>query len=168
MNIFVTVGFENFPFDRLIRAVDEGVARGIVPDRLMMQIGHSNYIPRFCPSQRFLRFDKLVDYISQATIIICHAGVGTTLLSWRVGKIPLLFPRQARFGEHVDDHQICFARQMDALKKALTAYDEAELMVKIKNYESLVQGIPFVPRRESSTALGQYLQRYLMEVNKAR
>lgn len=165
MNIFVTVGFENFPFDRLLKIIDRGVGRGIIKDELKIQIGTSSYIPQFCASQRFFPFEEIVERIRKADIVICHAGVGTTLLTLQSGKIPILFPRMAKYGEHIDDHQVDFARKMQDLKKVLVAYDEAELLYQIKNYESLVKGIHSYSCREPSTALRSYIQQYLEEID---
>ena len=36
--IFVTVGTEKFPFDRLIRAIDKGLERGGINDRVFAGI----------------------------------------------------------------------------------------------------------------------------------
>ncbi len=138
MNIFVAVGFENFPFDRLIRVIDEGVQKGVIPPPVLMQIGHSNYKPRFCPWQRFLSFDQFFSNLKKADILVSHAGVGTTLLAFSLGKVPILFPRQAKYREHVDDHQREFAQKMVEQKKILAAEEGPELLRLIQDYDALV------------------------------
>lgn len=50
--------------------------------------------------------------ISTADLVITHAGVGSALMSLGAGKRPLLVPRRARFGEHVDDHQALIADEL--------------------------------------------------------
>ncbi len=143
MNIFVTVGFENFPFDRLVRAVEGGVGKGLIPPPVLMQIGHSNYQPRFCPWKRFLSFDQFFSNLKQADILVSHAGVGTTLLAFSLGKVPILFPRQAKYHEHVDDHQREFAQKMVEQKKILAAEEGPELLRLIEDYEALVPTLRF-------------------------
>lgn len=138
MTVFVTVGFENFPFNRLIQVMDEGVERGLIPRPILIQTGHSRYEPRFCLWERFLPFDKMMSYLRRADIIVCHGGVGTTLLALSLGKIPILFPRQARYHEHVDDHQKEFVSKMVELGKVLAAYEGTELIRLIKNYASIL------------------------------
>ncbi len=164
MNIFVTVGFESFPFDRLIRFIDETVAREFSEAEFMVQTGNSKYIPRFCPSQQFLRFDEVVNYIKLADIVVSHAGVGTTLLALKAGKIPILFPRRAEYGEHIDNHQVDFARKMELLKKVLVAYEPSELLIKIRKYSGLVKEILSEQGGQASSGLKEYLEQYLGEI----
>jgi UDP-N-acetylglucosamine--N-acetylmuramyl-(pentapeptide) pyrophosphoryl-undecaprenol N-acetylglucosamine transferase len=48
---------------------------------------------------------ELTEAIREADVVVSHAGVGTALAAFGVGKCPLLVPRRASFREHVDDHQ---------------------------------------------------------------
>jgi len=43
--IFLTVGTQ-FPFDRLVRAVDSIIDKGLISETLFAQIGESSYKPR--------------------------------------------------------------------------------------------------------------------------
>lgn len=47
-----------------------------------------------------------------ADVVISHAGVGSALTALRCGKRPILVPREAWRGEHVDDHQIQIATEL--------------------------------------------------------
>jgi len=141
MKVFVTVGFENFPFDRLVELIDQSVEKNLIPPPIMIQTGHSALEPRFCPWKRFLPFDEIVAYVEDADIIVCHAGVGTTLLALSRGKIPILFPRQAKYHEHVDDHQKEFAHKMVELGKVLAALEGEELIRQIQNHKALVPAL---------------------------
>src|SRR5205085_11415264 len=40
-----------------------------------------------------------------ADVVIAHAGVGATMSAFDAGRCPVLVPRRAAFGEHIDDHQ---------------------------------------------------------------
>jgi UDP-N-acetylglucosamine transferase subunit ALG13 len=140
MKILVTVGFESFPFDRLLQAIDRGLKQHRFEGEVFIQKGHSRYEVQGCESHQFLGFDEVVARLKEADIVIGHAGVGTTLLCLALGKIPILFPRQSRFHEHVDDHQVRFARKMESEGRALVAYDEDDLFSKICRYGELVDG----------------------------
>ncbi|HEX8067705.1 MAG TPA: glycosyltransferase [Thermoleophilaceae bacterium] len=48
-----------------------------------------------------------------ADAVIAHAGVGAALEALDAGRRPLLVPRLARFGEHVDDHQLQVAGELE-------------------------------------------------------
>ncbi|MDH7513737.1 MAG: glycosyltransferase [Clostridiales bacterium] len=141
MKLFVTVGLENFPFDRLVELIDLNVEKKLIPPPILSQTGHSAHEPRFCPWKRFLPFDEILAYLEDADIIVCHAGVGTTLIALSRGKIPILFPRQARYNEHVDDHQKEFAYKMVELGKVLAAWEGEELIRQIQNYKALVPAL---------------------------
>lgn len=138
MKIFVTVGFENFPFDRLVQVIDQSVQNKLIPPPTMVQTGHSAYEPRFCPWKRFLPFDHFLAYLEGADIVVCHAGVGTTLLALSRGKVPILFPRQAKYHEHVDDHQKEFVGKMVELGKVLAAFEGPDLIRLVQNYHALI------------------------------
>ena len=60
-----------------------------------------------------MAFEELVNTISRAESVVCHAGVGTIMTALQNGHTPVVIPRQASHGEHVDDHQLeiasCFA-----------------------------------------------------------
>lgn len=57
--------------------------------------------------------------IRDADLVVCHAGTGSALSAFDAGKRPLLLPREARFGEHVDDHQLLTARTLTQLGLAV-------------------------------------------------
>jgi UDP-N-acetylglucosamine--N-acetylmuramyl-(pentapeptide) pyrophosphoryl-undecaprenol N-acetylglucosamine transferase len=52
------------------------------------------------------------DALSSADVVVAHAGTGTSIASLRAGKIPILVPRRASRGEHIDDHQIQIASEL--------------------------------------------------------
>ena len=43
-------------------------------------------------------------------VVVSHAGVGTFVRCLEAGKAPVLVPRRASRGEHVDDHQLQIAQ----------------------------------------------------------
>ena len=59
--------------------------------------------------------------IEAADAVVAHAGAGISLTALQAGKIPLLAPRLASQGEHVDDHQTEIARYLNKLDLAVVA-----------------------------------------------
>jgi len=55
-----------------------------------------------------------------ADVVIAHAGTGTALTSLRMGKRPILVPRDSSHGQHVDDHQFQTAHLLDRMGLALS------------------------------------------------
>jgi UDP-N-acetylglucosamine transferase subunit ALG13 len=43
--------------------------------------------------------------MADANVVVAHAGAGLSLTALDLGRIPVLAPRRAELGEHVDDHQ---------------------------------------------------------------
>lgn len=140
--IFVTVGTESFQFDRLIRAIDQAIINKEIEDDVFAQIGSSQYKPKSFSYQKIISFDEMVKAIKKADIIVSHAGIGTTLLCISLGKIPILFPRKHSLKEHLDDHQLEFAKKMEKSNKVLIACDDQQLIYQIKNYKEIINQIP--------------------------
>jgi UDP-N-acetylglucosamine transferase subunit ALG13 len=160
--IFVTVGTERFPFDRLIKFLDHKVAAGIITDEVFGQIGYSGYVPRTFVYSRFLTFGEMIAHISSADIVVAHAGVGTTLLCLSLDKIPIILPRQKAMSEHLDNHQIEFSRQMEKERKVIVAHDEQHLLAAIKSYNRLKDDLKTKNVRSGKIDLMNYLG-YIMK-----
>jgi UDP-N-acetylglucosamine transferase subunit ALG13 len=100
MNIFVTVGMNRWPFDRLLEAVKPLCER----HALTIQTGPSKiFLP--CRTYVFLSFSEFIWEMKMAEVIITHAG-NTVRLVQRLGKVPLAMAREARYGEMANDHQV--------------------------------------------------------------
>ncbi len=164
MKIFVTLGFEQHPFDRLLKAIDDGIARCAIPEATLVQKGHSSYSLRRCPSVPFLSYPEMRSALKSAEIVIAHAGVGSLLQCLSLGKIPILFPRRSSLGEHVDDHQIEFARIMGENKKALVAYDGEQLWRIVQGYAAHVDGLAGIGGSHGTARLCDYLKGILGEI----
>jgi len=127
--IFITIGTQA-PFDRLIRALDE-CALAYKDHDFIAQVIPSDYeiknmkVLGFIPPKEFDR------YISEADLIISHAGMGTILSSLTKGKPLLIFPRLAKYHEHRNDHQLATATKFQYLNYVYTAFDTEELKAKL-------------------------------------
>jgi UDP-N-acetylglucosamine transferase subunit ALG13 len=113
-SLLVTVGTDHHPFDRLVRWVDAWLASAPRGFRCLMQTGTS--APPAGPAdwQAYLEVDALEAAMAEAAAVVCHGGPGTILGARHLGAVPIVVPRQHRLGEHVDDHQVAFARRLAA------------------------------------------------------
>ncbi len=57
-------------------------------------------------------------------MVIALAGVGGAITALEAGKHPILVPRRADRHEHVDDHQVQVARELDRRGLATLRYPE--------------------------------------------
>ncbi|QZO08498.1 glycosyltransferase [Enterococcus raffinosus] len=110
--IFVTVGTHEQGFERLIEAVDNLKRDGVLQEDIYMQIGFSKYKPLHCKWDRFMDFEQMKIFESKAKIVITHGGPSTFMEVLNLGKTPIVVPRQKKFDEHINDHQILFAKKV--------------------------------------------------------
>lgn len=121
--VFVTVGTNEAPFDRMLRAV--GTVHGHGP--WTVQAGSSSVRRPGARSLAFMPFEAMLEEMSRARAIVAHAGVGSATLALASGLRPVLVPRRARYGEAVDDHQVAFARRLQEAGLAVVAESETEI-----------------------------------------
>lgn len=109
--IFITLGSQKFQFNRLLKAVDDLIQKGDIRDEVFAQTGYSDYQPKNYPYQPFLDRDELAAWEGKADIVITHGGTGAIIGAVKKGKKVIAVPRLAKYGEHVDDHQIQLIEQ---------------------------------------------------------
>ena len=123
--IFVTVGTHEQPFNRLIKEGDRLVETGFIKDEVFIQTGYSTYEPKFCKWSSLISFDKMNELMQTSDIIITHGGPATFMSAIANGKKPIVVPRQEKYDEHVNDHQVDFAQQVKE------RYDSIEVVTEI-------------------------------------
>ena len=115
--IFVTVGTHEQPFNRLIKKIDELKKDGIINEDVIIQTGFSTYEPKYC------QWSKLIPY-------------------QQIGKTPIVVPRQHQFNEHVNDHQVEFARNVAQRMGTIIPVEDIETLGDIiTNYDQIVVGM---------------------------
>jgi UDP-N-acetylglucosamine transferase subunit ALG13 len=133
--IFCTVGTHEDPFDRLLRALD--TLPGVEP--VLIQSGYSTYVPTRCTAEAMMPFARIQASMRAARIVITHGGPASIMQALAHGKVPIVVPRQSAFGEHVDDHQVRFARRI--ADRVLVVLDIDELVPTIERYDERVAGL---------------------------
>jgi UDP-N-acetylglucosamine transferase subunit ALG13 len=132
--IFLTVG-STIGFDRLVQAVDELVARGVIRDDVLAQIGNGSYAPRHMRFERFMAKPEYERHVAQASWLIGHAGAGTIALALAYDKRLLVVPRQTALRESVNDHQVATARKFEALGHVVAVREVQDLPAGIDAIE---------------------------------
>lgn len=126
IRLFVTVGTDHHPFDRLISWTEEFL-ESYEPfvDKCWVQFGSSRQ-PRWGESADFLKADEMKRYVEEADVVVCHGGPATIGLVWQAGLRPLVVPREPEFGEHVDGHQGRYVEWLMAWDLAYVARSSGE------------------------------------------
>ena len=129
--IFLTLGTHPQQFNRLLMAVDSLLKSGKIREKVVAQIGASDYKPRNFNSFDFIGDKKRERLMKKASLIISHAGAGTIIDALNLKKKIIVVPRLKKFGEHTNDHQIEIAGALEAEGKVLAVYDIANLAERI-------------------------------------
>lgn len=101
--VFVTLGtIHPYRFDALVDAVlDSGLAN----EDTVWQVGATSRDDLPGRAESLLSPDEFAEAVRNADVVVTHAGVGTILELIDAGLHPVVVPRRAQRGEHVDDHQ---------------------------------------------------------------
>lgn len=126
MSTFVSVGNATQPFRRLLDGV-AAIAREL-PQPVFVQSGSTPFQAEGCAGAPFLAMGEFESHVRRSTLLITHAGAGSVITAVRAGKVPVVLPRRVRFGEHVDDHQVEFARELAAAGRIVVADEAADLL----------------------------------------
>ena len=120
--IFATVGTHHQPFERLVRAAIV-LAAG---RELVVQHGHTPRLPsgRSVRWERWIAPDDMATLMSEASLVVTHAGVATLVDAVRAGQRPLVMARRRHLGEHVDDHQLQIVETLAALGLIIPAGED--------------------------------------------
>lgn len=137
--IFVTVGTHEQPFNRLIECIDNLKRDGVITENVIMQTGFSTYKAKYCQWNDFFPYREMEKYVADAHIVITHGGPASFIMPLQIGKMPIVVPRQKKFNEHVNDHQVEFAKAVfQRMGTIIPIFDIKELEGKIRSFDETV------------------------------
>lgn len=157
--IFLTVGTQ-FPFERLIKAVDHILEQNPNKEEVFAQIGNSLYKPRNFAHVSSMTSKHFENYFKKASAVIGHAGVGTITMALNLNKPLLVMPRMQVYHEHVNDHQVALVRKFEQQGYILAAYSEQQLSHQMESLKA------FVPSKRSiqPRPVIKRIERFLKEI----
>ena len=110
--VVVTLGTHpRYTFPRLLaRLVD------ILPPGLdvLWQVGATEIDRMPAGARRQVPITEMRRAMREADVVVAHAGVGSALAAMQAGRRALYVPRRRAYGEHVDDHQVAMARELES------------------------------------------------------
>jgi UDP-N-acetylglucosamine transferase subunit ALG13 len=132
-SVAVLLGTDHHPFDRLVRWSEELAAESTEP--WFVQHG-STRLPRMLPGRRMLGGRELASLMETVDVVITHGGPGLIMEARSARHTPIVVPRDPSYGEHVDGHQVTFARHLEAegkihLVQSLDTLREAVELVRL-------------------------------------
>jgi beta-1,4-N-acetylglucosaminyltransferase len=125
---FVTVGNATDGFRRLLDAAERLAAAGTLPGPVVMQTGNNpGFVSRHAAARAFMPMEEFEDHVRRARLVIAHAGAGSVLHTLAAGKVPVVMPRRARYGEIIDDHQVELVEHLARGGRVIPAWEPADL-----------------------------------------
>lgn len=116
--IVVTLGtYRGYGFARLVERLMQILPPGA---EVLWQTGDTDVSGFGIEGHYAIPERDLTEAMREADVVVAHAGVGTALAAFEVGKCPVLVPRRLALGEHVDDHQIQVAAELAARGLSIT------------------------------------------------
>jgi len=161
--ILITVGTQ-LPFDRLVRMIDQ--IAPLLREPVFAQIGRANYRPTNIEFAPTVAPDIFAAKVKAARLIVAHAGIGTVFTAQKHGKPLVLVPRETRFGEHRNDHQLATCRQLLDRPGVYVATDQPTLAALLSAPDLRPAQTEVVPEHRQQL-LGN-LQKYLAAVRPRR
>lgn len=153
IKLFVPLGTQKFPFNRLVEALNGLVDKGLYkPEEIVMQSSVYEVKPKFTHYELIpaAQFEELID---KAELVITHSGVNSIISCMKRKKPLIIVPRLKKYGEHVDNHQVEIAELMkqkfyvvvvEDLSKLEDAIEEAkhhEYKTWVSHNDELVKAI---------------------------
>ncbi len=134
--IFVTVGGSSHDFSRLIKKVDE--IKPNLDEKIIMQIGDTKYKPNHTRFFRYTSNAKINDLYKKSRLIIGHAGIGTIITAYSYDKPMIIVPRQKKYNEHYDNHQLEISKKLEKENIGVVVYNIENLEnVLNKDYKKI-------------------------------
>ncbi|UQU66623.1 hypothetical protein COUCH_10295 [Couchioplanes caeruleus] len=122
--VVVTLGtHQRYTFPRLLTHLV-----GLLPPEwdVLWQVGSTVIDKMPAGARKQVPIDEMREALAEADAVISHAGVGSALAAMQAGKRAVYVPRRRAHGEHVDDHQVEMARELEG-RKLVVAREVEEL-----------------------------------------
>lgn len=152
--IYATLGTHEQPMERLRLALEELPAR--FPDLAPFIIQHGyTPPPAGWRSLRMVSPEENRTSMHEADIVVTHGGPASIAEAREAGSIPIVVPRQSAFGEHVDDHQVAYARRLAAASEVLLVEDPSQLAQIVRDFSELSGRLPAPRPHDPAAAIGR-------------
>ena len=104
--IFVTLGTQDKPFERLLASIEEQIEKGNIIEEVVVQAGYTKYATEKMQVFDLVDREEFVRLVNECNILITHGGVGSILTGLKNNKKVIACPRLYKYGEHMNDHQM--------------------------------------------------------------
>ena len=142
--IFVTLGTQDKPFNRLLEAVQKQIDNKVIKEKVIVQAGCTKFDTKDMEVLDLIPMEEFEKNISDCKILITHGGVGSIIDALKRNKIVIATARLAKYGEHVNDHQLQIIKNFSDAGYIIPLYDFDKLD------EALKKAKTFKPKKYKS------------------
>ena len=117
--ILVTVGTEKFPFNRLMKWIDNLIEHKLIDtskEEIIIQYGSCTIVPKGVQNYSVLKETDFSNLVEQARIIIAHCGEGTIDLLASLNKPFISFNFVVAYSNKECSHPDKFSRPISFIK----------------------------------------------------
>lgn len=138
--ILVTLGTQDKPFVRLLKAIDDEITKGNIKEKVVVQAGYSMDKYETSNMEMFDLIDREAfnKLVNECSLLITHGGVGSILTGLKANKKVIACPRLFKYKEHINDHQMQIINEF-AKAGYILAYNEnddlEDILKKAKNFK---------------------------------
>ena len=125
--ILILLGTQDKPFTRLLKTVDKAIDDGFIKEKVVAQVGFTKYSSKNIKTFDLIPKEEYEQIISEADLIITHAGVGSILTGLKKNKKVIAAARLKEYGEHTNNHQL----------EILNEFYKKGYILKLENFEEL-------------------------------
>lgn len=109
--VFVSIGTQKQQFTRIFQMVENSIE--LKNDEIVAQTGNTKFKSKRIKMLPSIDNNKFNEYIKKADFVICHGGVGTIFNALENNKRILVVPRLCKYEEHINDHQLEVACELE-------------------------------------------------------
>lgn len=103
--IYVTLGTQGKDFSRCLKLVESLITECNITEEVIAQVGKTSYRPSNFKCFEYVSETDYQKYISEARVIITHAGTGALFSCIKKGKKTIAVARLKKYREMLNDHQ---------------------------------------------------------------
>jgi UDP-N-acetylglucosamine transferase subunit ALG13 len=130
--ILILLGTIKLDFKRPLVEVDDLCQQGIINEKIIVQAGFTTYLSKYLEIIPFIDPEIIDDLLSEARLVITHAGSGSVISALKKEKKIISIARYAEYNEHVDNHQLDLLNEFAKSKYIIPWYKEDKLADLIK------------------------------------
>lgn len=136
MKIYVSVGTHEQSFQRLLDTVASTIQS--TDHAWVVQYGSGSWdiVHPNSRASRYLSAAEVTETLDWADIIVSQASPGNVFGALEASVWPIVLGREKKYGEHVDDHQVRFARALEDMHLSTNMVDPGSLPMLIDREQS--------------------------------